>query len=294
MEWIISACLLGDPCRYDGKSKPFNYVQKLAKVVRHTAVCPEVEGGLPTPRVPAEYDGNTVVNADGVNVEEVFRLGAQKVLKKTENRQAIAIMKEKSPSCGSSKRYDGSFSQTIVEGEGVTTKALYDAGITVVSEHDVFAVLSDIETDLDVVFRFQGILPALCELYEDELIDRCSCFIGRSAPRIHVVNEEIDLPQGSNMVIFDVQEDAKDFVYVPTVVEARASHKAKQEYFFGALVAEALDYDVAPKLKSHYKKSCEGARVVCVNLDVEQMPYEDYVQLMYRAILDLNRILRHE
>ena len=137
MNILISRCLLGEPCRYDGQSKPVPAVEELRRA-GHTLipVCPEVLGGLPTPRPPAECqpDGR-VVNRAGMDVTGAYLAGARAALELARmNRCEVAILKAKSPSCGSSQVYDGSFSRTLVPGQGTAARLLREAGIRVLDE----------------------------------------------------------------------------------------------------------------------------------------------------------------
>lgn len=139
MKIAVSACLLGTPCRYDGKSKPVEEVLALQKEHELIPICPEVLGGLPTPRIPSEVqkDGS-VKNKNGENVTEAYRKGAEAVLKICkENGCKIAILKEKSPACGTNRIYDGTFSKTLIEQKGICAKLLEENGIFTFSEEDV-------------------------------------------------------------------------------------------------------------------------------------------------------------
>ena len=135
---ICSACLLGVKCRYDGKSKPDDRVVKLAKKEILIPICPEQLGGLSTPREPAEQKEKKVITKLGKDVTENFKKGAEEVLKLAELFDVkVAILKQKSPSCGCGQIYDGSFSGTIIKGDGVTTSLLKNKGIKVITEEDL-------------------------------------------------------------------------------------------------------------------------------------------------------------
>ncbi len=135
---LVSACLLGEPCRYDGASKPNACVQALAKERTLIPVCPEVAGGLSTPRPPAERQGRRVRTQAGKDVTDAYESGAKAALAiAQENRCIGAILKAKSPACGSGKIYDGSFSRRLKAGNGVLTDTLLDAGIPVCNENDL-------------------------------------------------------------------------------------------------------------------------------------------------------------
>ena len=138
MTILVSACLLGCPCRYDGKSKPNDAV--LALMEQHTLIpiCPEQMGGLATPRVPAERRGDGVFTETGGDVTAQYRRGAEEALRLAKLYGCThAILKERSPSCGSGQIYDGSFSRTLLDGDGVTAQLLKENGITVLGESEV-------------------------------------------------------------------------------------------------------------------------------------------------------------
>ena len=141
MKILISACLLGVCCRYDGASKPHPLAAALAE--RHTLVpvCPEQLGGLPTPRPPAERRDGRVVTQSG-DVTEQYRRGAEETLKlcKLLGCQA-AVLKERSPSCGRGEVYDGTFTGTLTAGDGVTAALLEEHGIPVYGESRIEELL---------------------------------------------------------------------------------------------------------------------------------------------------------
>jgi uncharacterized protein YbbK (DUF523 family) len=144
---IVSACLLGYKCRYNGKSSYFPILVSSLKQYQVIPVCPEVLGGLPIPRPPLEIsngDGNgvwagsaLVLNEQGANFTSEFQKGALNVLKLCRKHEIkMAILKEKSPSCGSNQIYDGTFSKRIIPGSGVTASLLKNEGIEVISEQE--------------------------------------------------------------------------------------------------------------------------------------------------------------
>lgn len=134
---LISRCLLGERCRYDGKTKEYPQIKHLEERYNLIGICPECEGGLGIPRPPSEVFGEKVLNSIGENVTLYFRAGAEKALEKAKRYNCKkAVLKEKSPSCGSHKIYDGTFSKTLVNGEGVTVKLLKEYGIEVFSENE--------------------------------------------------------------------------------------------------------------------------------------------------------------
>ena len=135
---LVSACLLGECCRYDGKSKPCERVITLSNTYNLIPICPEVMGGLPTPRIPSEICGELVLMKDGRNVTQNYNSGAQKALEiAIENACTVAILKEKSPSCGSSLIHNGLFDGGLVEGDGITTQLLKKNGIRVLGESEI-------------------------------------------------------------------------------------------------------------------------------------------------------------
>ena len=144
MNILISGCLLGLSCRYDGKSKGLDeaLIEKLKS--KHTLIpaCPEQLGGLPTPRNPSERIGERVMMDSGEDVTEQYSRGAEQALKlaKLFGCEA-AILKERSPSCGRGSIYDGSFSGTLREGDGVTAELFKAHGIPVYGESRVEELL---------------------------------------------------------------------------------------------------------------------------------------------------------
>ena len=134
---IISACLAGKPCRYDGAARPLENLGELKKFYRLIPVCPETDGGLPVPRPPAEIRGGRVLTADGRDVTAFYEKGARiAVSKAVKAKAARALLKEKSPSCGSSFVYDGTFHGVAVSGEGVAARALRQSGVVCFSENE--------------------------------------------------------------------------------------------------------------------------------------------------------------
>ena len=135
MTILVSACLLGCPCRYDGTAKADPRV--LALMERHTLipVCPEQLGGLPTPRLPSERREGGVFDRGGKDVTAQYRQGAEEVLRLARLYGCThAVLKERSPSCGSGQIYDGSFSHVLVPGSGVAAELLAQNGITALGE----------------------------------------------------------------------------------------------------------------------------------------------------------------
>lgn len=138
MNILVSACLLGLACRYDGKSKPCEDVIKLTEKYNLIPFCPEVMGGLPTPRHPSEIVGDRVINLIDEDVTVQYKKGAEEALKiaKIYNCK-YAILKEKSPSCGSGIIHNGEFDGGYIEGDGITARLLKENGIKVLGESDI-------------------------------------------------------------------------------------------------------------------------------------------------------------
>lgn len=139
---LISACLVGDKVKYDGHSNYNEKIKLLLDKYELVPFCPEVEGGLPTPRKPSERVKDRVKMQDGKDVTKNFLAGADLALNICLYLGIkIAILKENSPSCGSKKIYDGTFSKKLIPGEGVTTELLRRKGIKVISEEEIDELL---------------------------------------------------------------------------------------------------------------------------------------------------------
>lgn len=144
MNVLISACLLGIRCRYDGQSKPLGCLEALQRSHVLVPVCPEVLGGLPTPRVPAERQGERVITRDGRDVTDAYRQGAEEALRLAHMADcACALLKERSPSCGSGQIYDGSFTGGLCEGDGVCAALLKAHGVKVLGERRAEELLKE-------------------------------------------------------------------------------------------------------------------------------------------------------
>jgi uncharacterized protein YbbK (DUF523 family) len=145
---LVSACLAGRACRFDGSANPDDEVARLVAEGRAVLVCPEVDGGLGTPRPAAEIVGGSgkdviegtarVITNTGQDVTDAFLRGAQRALKMAQRTGATtAILKARSPSCGAGAVYDGSFSRTMQPGDGVTAALLRSNGIEVSSDEEI-------------------------------------------------------------------------------------------------------------------------------------------------------------
>ncbi|MCX5773658.1 MAG: DUF523 domain-containing protein [Fusobacteria bacterium] len=139
---LCSACLLGISCRFDGKSKLNEKITALAHTHILIPICPEQLSGLPTPRPPSEILKKEVFNISGDNLSLSFEKGAEEVLKiaKLLNSKT-AILKSRSPSCGKGEIYDGTFSSTVILGNGITAQKLLDNGILVYCEEEIGSLL---------------------------------------------------------------------------------------------------------------------------------------------------------
>ena len=134
MKFVVSECLLGSNCKYNGGN---NYTKEIVDFLEdkeYVTVCPECLGGLSTPRDPSEICGDKVINKKGLDVTKEYNVGALKSLKIAKDFNAdTAILKSNSPSCGCGMIYDGSFNKKLVSGDGITTKLFKDNGIKVIS-----------------------------------------------------------------------------------------------------------------------------------------------------------------
>lgn len=135
---LVSACLMGVNCKYNGTSNENDEVLKLGETFELIPICPECDGGMSTPRHPSEILNNCVVNSIDEDVTAQFLKGAKIALEiaKTQGIN-IALFKERSPSCGVNFIYDGSFSKRLIKGKGITAKLLHDNNVTVYSEEEL-------------------------------------------------------------------------------------------------------------------------------------------------------------
>lgn len=136
---LVSACLLGENCKYSGGNNFCEDVCRFLEGKDYVAFCPEQAGGLPTPRLPSERRGDRVVTREGGDVTEAFLQGAERTLDLCRREGVeVAILKQNSPSCGSRCVYDGSFSGVKIPGEGVTAELLRQNGIRILGEEELF------------------------------------------------------------------------------------------------------------------------------------------------------------
>ena len=138
MKYVVSACLLGDNCKYNGGNNYNENVCKFLSNKEYIKVCPECLGGLSIPRLPSEIIGDKVINSSNIDVTLNYKKGAEETLKICQNENInCAIMKSRSPSCGCGKIYDGTFSKKLVDGDGITVRLLKEHEIKVLSEEDI-------------------------------------------------------------------------------------------------------------------------------------------------------------
>lgn len=137
MKIIVSACLLGKRCKYNGGD---NYRQEVVDFCRGKEVipvCPEIEAGMPCPRPPVEIVGGKVTDCHGKDVDEKYRKGVEKVLEEIgDTPVALAVLKSRSPTCGVHEIYDGTFTGRKIKGSGILAEALRNKGIPVIDEED--------------------------------------------------------------------------------------------------------------------------------------------------------------
>ena len=149
---LVSACLLGIPCRYDAKSKIGEFgaekrsleeiLPALSERYELVPFCPEIYGGLPTPRTPSERVGDRVLTRDGFDVSAEYQKGAESALRLCHTLEIRhALLKAKSPACGVGKIYDGTHTATLTDGNGVCAQALLDDGLLVVNEDAIEQLL---------------------------------------------------------------------------------------------------------------------------------------------------------
>ncbi|MBQ2675984.1 MAG: DUF523 domain-containing protein [Clostridia bacterium] len=135
---LVSACLLGINCKYNGGANTSEALIKLKDSYNLIPFCPEVYGGLPTPREPSEIVGDRVISCDGTDVTECFERGAKEALKTAQLYGCkLAVLKQRSPSCGFGEVYDGSFSGKTIKGDGITARLLKQNGIEIIGEDKI-------------------------------------------------------------------------------------------------------------------------------------------------------------
>ena len=182
MKIMISACLAGENCKYNGGNNRNEKVLQLMAENEVITVCPEQMGGLPTPRVPSEIKEGLVTARDGRIVDAEFRAGAAKCLEIARREQPdLIVLQSRSPSCGVKQRYDGTFSGTLVDGAGVTAQLLMENGFRCVDVEDLAAIYKGVlirklcskEVDLLKDFLYEAIfIPEGVEPPERDIVER--------------------------------------------------------------------------------------------------------------------------
>lgn len=135
---MVSACLAGENCKYNGGNNRNEKVLHLMAENDVITVCPEQLGGLPTPRISSEICDGVVTAKDGRIVDQEFRLGAERCLEIARREQPdLIVLQSRSPSCGVKQRYDGTFTGTLINGSGVTAQLLMENGFNVIDVEDM-------------------------------------------------------------------------------------------------------------------------------------------------------------
>ena len=138
MKIMVSACLAGENCKYNGGNNRNEKALQLMAENEVITVCPEQMGGLPTPRVPSEVKDGVVTARDGRNVDKEFRDGAAKCLERAaKEKPDLIVLQSRSPSCGVKQRYDGTFSGTLMDAPGITAQLLMENGFRCMDVEDL-------------------------------------------------------------------------------------------------------------------------------------------------------------
>lgn len=138
MKIAVSACLLGHNCKYNGGNNRSQKVLRFVEGHEVIPVCPEVTGGLPTPRIPVELRNGRAINANGEDVTDFFQAGTEKTMTRLAGEHIdLAVLQPRSPSCGCKQIYDGTFTKTLIDGKGMFAQALSEAHIPMMDETDI-------------------------------------------------------------------------------------------------------------------------------------------------------------
>ena len=141
---LVSACLLGDNVKYNGGNNYDERIEKLKEYYDIVPICPEMFGGLPTPRIPSEIKGDSIINKKGKDVTFEFNKGAHKVINIVNFCHCKkAILMDRSPSCGVHKVYNGKFNGTLIDGMGYTAKLLKAKGIELYTIDEIDQLISE-------------------------------------------------------------------------------------------------------------------------------------------------------
>ena len=140
---LVSSCLLGEKCRYNGSGEEDSYVLEYIKNMKVYSICPEVMGGMSTPRTPCEIYKDRVVSKDGKDKTAYFEKGATMVVDLAKQEEIdLAIFKSRSPSCGCGQIYDGTFRGVLIQGDGICVRKLKKNGIRVINNEELKKVMS--------------------------------------------------------------------------------------------------------------------------------------------------------
>lgn len=151
MNVLVSACLMGAECRYDGSGIMLEQMKLLQHKCNLIPICPEIYGGLETPRDPAEIIDNKVITSSGRDVTGEYEKGAQEIRKLAQFYNCrYAILKERSPSCGYGKIYDGTFSGRLVDGNGKLAELLAGEGIQIFGESNLECLTAELQRSLNL------------------------------------------------------------------------------------------------------------------------------------------------
>ena len=137
MKVLVSACLLGENCKYNGGNNLCPQVLEYVKDKTVIPVCPEMQAGMGCPRIPIEICNGEVVRSDGVSVDDAIRAAVSDILAKLPQDIELCVLKARSPTCGVHQIYDGSFTGTLTDGMGVLAQALKDAGYRVLDDEEL-------------------------------------------------------------------------------------------------------------------------------------------------------------
>ena len=154
MKNMVSACLAGENCKYNGGNNRNGKILQLMAENEVITVCPEQLGGLPTPRVPSEIKDGVVTAGDGRIVDKEFRTGAAKCLEiAMREKPDLIVLQSRSPSCGVKQRYDGTFTGTLADGSGVAAQLLMENGFRCVDVEDLPEILVEINAQTFLAMR---------------------------------------------------------------------------------------------------------------------------------------------
>ncbi len=214
MKIMVSACLAGENCKYNGGNNRNEIVLRLMADNEAITVCPEQMGGLPTPRVPSEIKDGLVTAKDGRIVDAEFRAGAAKCLELALQEQPdLVVLQSRSPSCGVKQRYDGTFSGRLVDQAGVTAQLLMENGFRCLDVEDLITIhrgflirkLSIEESDLLKDFLYQAIfIPQGAEAPARDIIER---------PELRIYYEDFGSSPGDHCLVAEAAGQAVGAVW---------------------------------------------------------------------------------